>query len=92
MPRKLTLAFCHAGALFCLALLLLGIVWPPKASGGMQFIPAMLAGVVYLFLCVPAKRLADTKYRKTALALAATSLVLYLMSVFSFVPLPFGWG
>jgi asparagine N-glycosylation enzyme membrane subunit Stt3 len=92
MARKLTIAFCRIGAAFCLALLLLAIFWPPKASGGMQFIPFMLAGVVYLFLCVPAKKLADTKYQKTALVLAGASLALYLTSIFSFLPIPFDWA
>lgn len=92
MLRKFTIAFCRIAAAFCLALLLLGILWPPKASGGMQFIPFMLAGIVYLFLCVPARRLADTKYQKTALALAGASLAFYLTSIFAFVPLPLGLG
>lgn len=91
MTRKLTIAFCYFGAVYCLGWLLLAILWPPQASGGMQFIPFMLAGIVYIFLCVPAWKLADTKYQKTALVLAAASLALYLTSIFAFLPVPF-WG
>ena len=85
MLRKLTIAFCRFGAFFCLAMLLLGILWDPKASGGMQFIPAMLAGLVYLFFCLPAKILADSTYQRTAFALAVASLILYLASVWVIV-------
>jgi hypothetical protein len=88
MTRKFTIGICWFGALYCLGWLLLAIFWPPKGSGGMQFIPFMLAGIVYLFLCVPAWKLAGTKYQKTALVLAAASLVIYVGSLFTFV----GWS
>lgn len=85
MTRKFTIALCWFGAVYCLGWLLLAILWPPRASGGMQFIPFMLAAIVYIFLCLPAWKLANTSYQKTALVLAAASAIIYVGSLFTFV-------
>ena len=47
----------------------------------------MLAGLVYLFFDLPARKLLEAGYGKTALALAVVSLALYAAPFLSFVPL-----